>query len=69
MLENLNKSPIELSIESAILLNFVNLNEIFCEGLSQKTELTLPDPLELFFFFSDLMISKVSCTIIMKIDI
>lgn len=40
LLENVNKSHIELSVESIILLNFVNLSEIFCEGLSQKTGLT-----------------------------
>ena len=39
-LENLNKSAIEISIESAILLNLVNLCKIFCEGLFQETECT-----------------------------
>ena len=40
VIENLKKSAIELSIESLILFNFVNLYKIFCGGLSRKTELT-----------------------------
>ena len=39
-LENLNKLAIEIFIESVILLNLVKFWKIFCEGLSQGTEIT-----------------------------